>query len=263
MWIKGKFRDFLFQSFQVAELKWADSTWEEIARAFEFPISTYFTIACTVNASQVPIVYENKLQFPHSLSFPLSPSHTYYTVSFSSREGEMLYCFVLVWIHLQVCACWSGIYRIFLFYICIFIEFNKGVILFWWFVISTLMWFQCYDRCIFPRIHTNKYLLHPSIDTGKIGMFLLHMDTLTHHILLFLSAFPPLCLSDGVELTGAESFTVSGSKDKLLNTHAEVTYVLARLPDSFSSPNQLNLLKSVFVTCFPLFSTRSYFLPLS
>ncbi|XP_034553954.1 nephrin [Notolabrus celidotus] len=28
---------------------------------------------------------------------------------------------------------------------------------------------------------------------------------------------------DGVELTGAESFTVSGSKDKLLNTHAEVT----------------------------------------
>ncbi|CAJ1061659.1 nephrin [Xyrichtys novacula] len=28
---------------------------------------------------------------------------------------------------------------------------------------------------------------------------------------------------DGVELTGAESFTVSGSQDKLLNTHAEVT----------------------------------------
>uniref|UniRef100_A0A3B5ALY1 NPHS1 adhesion molecule, nephrin n=1 Tax=Stegastes partitus TaxID=144197 RepID=A0A3B5ALY1_9TELE len=30
---------------------------------------------------------------------------------------------------------------------------------------------------------------------------------------------------DGVELTGAESFTMSGSKDKLLNTHAEVTVV--------------------------------------
>ncbi|XP_074539357.1 nephrin [Halichoeres trimaculatus] len=30
---------------------------------------------------------------------------------------------------------------------------------------------------------------------------------------------------DGVELTGAESFTVSGSKDKLLNTHAEVTVI--------------------------------------
>lgn len=29
---------------------------------------------------------------------------------------------------------------------------------------------------------------------------------------------------------------MSGSKDKLLNTHAEVTYVFARLPDSFSSP---------------------------
>ncbi|KAI9532257.1 hypothetical protein NQZ68_033197 [Dissostichus eleginoides] len=28
---------------------------------------------------------------------------------------------------------------------------------------------------------------------------------------------------DGVELTGAQSFTMSGSKDKLLNTHAEVT----------------------------------------
>ncbi|XP_062278455.1 nephrin [Scomber scombrus] len=28
---------------------------------------------------------------------------------------------------------------------------------------------------------------------------------------------------DGVELTGSESFTMSGSKDKLLNTHAEVT----------------------------------------
>lgn len=48
--------------------------------------------------------------------------------------------------------------------------------------------------------------------------------------------FPPLCLVDGVELTGAESFTMPGSKDKLLNTRAEVTYVLVRLPDSFSSP---------------------------
>lgn len=49
-------------------------------------------------------------------------------------------------------------------------------------------------------------------------------------------AFSPLCLLDGVELTGAESFTMSGSKDKLQNTHTEVTYVFVRLPDSFSSP---------------------------
>uniref|UniRef100_A0A669CM94 NPHS1 adhesion molecule, nephrin n=1 Tax=Oreochromis niloticus TaxID=8128 RepID=A0A669CM94_ORENI len=41
---------------------------------------------------------------------------------------------------------------------------------------------------------------------------------------------------DGVELTGAESFSTSGSKDKLLNAHAEVTYVFSCLPDSFSSP---------------------------
>lgn len=45
---------------------------------------------------------------------------------------------------------------------------------------------------------------------------------------------PPLCFLDGVELTGAESFTTSGSEDKLLNTHAEATYVFIRLPDSFS-----------------------------
>uniref|UniRef100_A0A665VU14 NPHS1 adhesion molecule, nephrin n=1 Tax=Echeneis naucrates TaxID=173247 RepID=A0A665VU14_ECHNA len=39
---------------------------------------------------------------------------------------------------------------------------------------------------------------------------------------------------DGVKLTGAKSFIMSGSKDKLLNTHAEVTYVLVGLPDSFT-----------------------------
>ncbi|XP_029928509.1 nephrin [Myripristis murdjan] len=36
---------------------------------------------------------------------------------------------------------------------------------------------------------------------------------------------------DGVELTGAESFTMSGSKDKLLNTHTEVT-VTALISDN-------------------------------
>lgn len=78
-------------------------------------------------------------------------------------------------------------------------------------------------------------------------MFPSHMSRLTHGVLslcvpLFprppsLLSFPlPSLLSDGVELTGAESFTMSGSKDKLLNTHAQVTYVFARLPHSFSSP---------------------------
>ena len=60
----------------------------------------------------------------------------------------------------------------------------------------------------------------------------------------------PFYLLDGVELTGALSFTVSGSKDKLLNTHAEVTYVSACLPDSFSSPT---CSISPSLSCFPCF----------
>ncbi|KAF7665736.1 hypothetical protein LDENG_00132470 [Lucifuga dentata] len=66
---------------------------------------------------------------------------------------------------------------------------------------------------------------------------------------------------DGVELTGAESFSMSGSKDKLLNTRAEVTYVLARLPDPFSSMT-CSISQSVLVV-FLLFSSTSYFLLLS
>ena len=67
-------------------------------------------------------------------------------------------------------------------------------------------------------------------------MFLSRVGTFTHSILPLCVPSLPLCLLDGVELTGAESFTTSGSEDKLLNTRAEVTYVFARLPDSFSSP---------------------------
>lgn len=52
----------------------------------------------------------------------------------------------------------------------------------------------------------------------------------------FLCIFPPLCLLDGVELTGAEFFSTSGSKDKLENVTYEVTYVFSCLPDSFFSP---------------------------
>lgn len=88
-----------------------------------------------------------------------------------------------------------------------------------------------------------------------------HEQVDTQHSSL-LCAFPPLRLSDGVELTGAESFTVSGSKDKLLNTHAQVTYVFARLPDSFSSPT-CSISPSLLCFFFALFSRRSYFLLLS
>uniref|UniRef100_A0A3Q2DV25 NPHS1 adhesion molecule, nephrin n=1 Tax=Cyprinodon variegatus TaxID=28743 RepID=A0A3Q2DV25_CYPVA len=64
-----------------------------------------------------------------------------------------------------------------------------------------------------------------------------------------------ICLyKDGVDLTGATSFTTSGSKDKLLNTHAEVTYVLHRLPDSFSSTRLFNLPSACLGSLFPLFS---------
>lgn len=86
------------------------------------------------------------------------------------------------------------------------------------------------SRRIYP-FHTRITLMFPS-----------HMSRLTHAALpLCLPLFPPSSLlpsllSDGVELTGAESFTMSGSKDKLFNTHAQVTYVFALLPHSFSSP---------------------------
>lgn len=43
-------------------------------------------------------------------------------------------------------------------------------------------------------------------------------------------------LLDGVRLTGVEFSTMSGSKDKLLNTCAEVTYVFNWLPDCVSPP---------------------------
>uniref|UniRef100_A0A3B3XTG3 NPHS1 adhesion molecule, nephrin n=1 Tax=Poecilia mexicana TaxID=48701 RepID=A0A3B3XTG3_9TELE len=50
-----------------------------------------------------------------------------------------------------------------------------------------------------------------------------------------------ITLYKGESLSSATSFTTSGSKDKLLNTHAEVTYVFHRLPDSLSSTSPLNL----------------------
>lgn len=73
---------------------------------------------------------------------------------------------------------------------------------------------------------------------------------------LYFTPFPPLCLLDGVELTGAESFTMSGSKDKLLNTHAEVTYVFVCLSGSFSSPT------SSISTSLSLFLVSLVFTPL-
>lgn len=65
-------------------------------------------------------------------------------------------------------------------------------------------------------------------------MFLSHMNS-RHRAFSPFVCLSSFCLSDGVELTGVESFTVSGSKDKLVNTHARVTYVFACLPGSFSS----------------------------
>uniref|UniRef100_G3NY17 NPHS1 adhesion molecule, nephrin n=1 Tax=Gasterosteus aculeatus aculeatus TaxID=481459 RepID=G3NY17_GASAC len=55
---------------------------------------------------------------------------------------------------------------------------------------------------------------------------------------------------DGVELTGTESFTTSGSKDKLLNTHTKVTYVFTRLPDSVFSPT-CSISPSLSLSFFP------------
>lgn len=66
-------------------------------------------------------------------------------------------------------------------------------------------------------------------------IFLSHTNKSTQSILPFV-CLCSFCFSDGVELTGVESSTVSGSKDKLVNTHAQVTYVFACLPGSFSSP---------------------------
>lgn len=66
-------------------------------------------------------------------------------------------------------------------------------------------------------------------------MFLSHMNS-RHRAFAPFSCLSSFCLSDGVELTGVESFTVSGSKDKLVNTHARVTYVFSCLLGSFSSP---------------------------
>lgn len=77
---------------------------------------------------------------------------------------------------------------------------------------------------------------HTDVHIYRMPLFTTAQEHIYTMLLLSSYPFPSLCLLDGVELTGAESFTVSGSKDKLQNTHAEVTYVFVRLPDSFSSP---------------------------
>lgn len=80
-----------------------------------------------------------------------------------------------------------------------------------------------------------------------------HVNSCLHD--LCISA--PVCLLDGVELTGAQSSSISGSKDKLVNTHAEVTYVFIHLPDSFSSP--ASPLQVYLCLLCPFFSTRLLF----
>lgn len=88
-----------------------------------------------------------------------------------------------------------------------------------------------------PRTDTHTYLI-PAFtipQENNTDVSVSHEQIYTQYF-PFLYVFPPLCLLDGVELTGAESFTMSGSKDKLLNKHAEVTYVFTPLPDLFSSP---------------------------
>lgn len=99
---------------------------------------------------------------------------------------------------------------------------------------STVTWFRFKDRFLrLTRISNVPVFTIPHENNTDVSVSHEQVDTQYSPLLC---AFPPLLLSDGVELTGAESFTVSGSKDKLLNTHAQVTYVFARLPDSFSSP---------------------------
>lgn len=82
-----------------------------------------------------------------------------------------------------------------------------------------------------------------------------------------LSILSPHCVfSDGVELTGAASSTMSGSKDKLQNTHVQVTYVFNHLPDSLCSPAcsvSPSLPRFRVSPPQPLFSKCSYFPSLS
>lgn len=86
------------------------------------------------------------------------------------------------------------------------------------------------------RTHMHHSPVFAILHENNTGVCVSHEQIYTQYSSFFLCAFPPLCLLDGVELTGAESFSTSGSKDKLLNAHAEVTYVFSCLPDSFSSP---------------------------
>lgn len=99
--------------------------------------------------------------------------------------------------------------------------------------------------------------LHISVFTTLVRaalMHLSHVNTSTDSSYLCISS--PLSFLDGVDLTGATSFTTSGSKDKLLNTHAEVTYVFHRLPDSLSSTSPLNPPpQPAWASCFPCFQS--------
>lgn len=137
--IKCKFsKYFLFHSLRIAELKGADYVWEEIAWTFEFPISTDFTIACTVNISHDPSCFQKTQQFSHFLFLSFArPSHLLYTAETERRR----YCFLSVWIFLQGCA--VGLRYIFPFFcMYIFIVFNKMWFCFGDTVISTLIWFD-------------------------------------------------------------------------------------------------------------------------
>lgn len=115
-----------------------------------------------------------------------------------------------------------------------------------------MSWFHFTDR-LKVSAHIFRASWYLLFSTRITAICLSHMNKLTCRILP-LWAFPPLCLSDGVELTGAESLTMAGSKDKLLNTHALVTYALACL-------NRLNFSKSASVSCFSCFGSAHIFSP--
>lgn len=129
---------------------------------------------------------------------------------------------------------------------------QPSLVLCWGYYHVIMSWFHFKDRLKLSA-HIFRAFWYLLFYTRIKATCLSHTNKLTCSILP-LWAFPPLCLSDGVELTGAESLTMAGSKDKLLNTHALVTYVLACL-------NRLNFSKSAFVSCFPCFHSAHIFSP--
>lgn len=171
--------------------------WEEIAWTFEFPISTDFTITCTVSVWQVPSCLQGQLQFfSFSLFACCSPSPLLYcillrqrgrdvqSVSLGAHLSTSLYSRSEIHVATSCLSFWI---------IHLYCVWHNLMLLFTYCKIA-LIWFNFKDR--FRNTDAPPLTYYPGIYHSITPMFYVSREQVyTHCISPVLCAFPPPIVS--------------------------------------------------------------------